>query len=258
MFKDCFTTIKDISNVILSLIITAIPILWDMNDKDPSRFKDSKVVLFLLENAIQIIIVSSLTIAGLIIVFYFVEINVEKKKWVRSVLQNIVDKYLYGKNYSTRVTVFKSTRGDKYLKCYARYGYPLNRCPSPRKIPLAKEGDRPIGVVGKCFSEADAVECHARSLEGVKFAAKLKNNKKNTQRIKTYMEQTYLPESHYDVLKNMNRKSTHFYAYPILSKDTNIWGVLIIDNNDDCDFNFSPVKEVIELYSKMISLTLKI
>ena len=72
------------------------------------------------------------------------------------------------------------------------------------------------------------------------------------------MNQTYLSESDYDILVNMNRRSTHFYAYPILSKNTNIWGVMIIDNNQDIDFDFSPIRDFIKSYSNIITLTLKI
>ena len=56
----------------------------------------------------------------------------------------------------------------------------------------------------------------------------------------------------------MNRKSTNFYAYPIIGKDANIWGVLIIDNNEKKTYDFAPVKEVIKSYTDIISLTLEI
>lgn len=70
------------------------------------------------------------------------------------------------------------------------------------------------------------------------------------------MEDTYLPD--YKILQRMHRKSTNFYAYPITDKNANIWGVLIIDNNEDKEFDFTQVKTVIKSYTDIISLTLKL
>jgi hypothetical protein len=259
MFKDKFSTIKDILNIILAVIIAVIQVLFIFEEKEPGCYEEYNAVNFVLEHALAIILICSTIIILSVAIMHFVELHTEKKIWLRSVLQEIVDKYLYGNNFHTRITVFVPTRNNKYLKCYARYGYPLNRCLKPKKIPLASGDSRPIGVVGKCFSEGNHVECHADCLDGINFAKTLeKNVPANKKKIKKYMNQTYLSESDYDILVNMNRRSTHFYAYPILSKNTNIWGVMIIDNNQDIDFDFSPIRDVIKSYSNIITLTLKI
>lgn len=247
---------KDISAIILAFIIGAIQLLYNCFDED-KPFYQLGVIKYVMDHSIVIIGICCIVIVAVTIIGFFIEKKTAKKKWLSSVLQEIVDKYLCGKNYHTRVTIFKLTRNNKYLKCYVRFGYPQNLCHAPRKIPISTVEGQYIGVVGKCLYEADAVESHAESLDGINFAKTLdKNVPHNRERIIKYMQQTHI--SDYDVLSRMNRKSTNFYAYPIISKDANIWGVLIIDNNEKKEFDFSPVKDVIRSYADIISLTLGI
>lgn len=247
---------KDIATTVLTFIIGAIQLLYVcLDEKKP--FYQLGVIKFIMEHSIMIIGISCIIMILLIIICCFAEKHVAKKKWLSLVLKEIVDKYLCGMNYHTRVTVFTPTRNNKYLKCYVRFGYPQNLCPKPRKIPISTVEGKYIGVIGKCYTEADAVECHSESLDGINFAKTLdKNVAANKEKIVKYMTETYI--SDYNVLAKMNRKSTNFYAYPIIGKDANIWGVLIIDNNEKKTFDFAPVKDVIKSYTDIISLTLEI
>lgn len=248
--------IKDISSIVLAFIIGAIQLLPVNFDKE-KPFYQLGVVKWIMDNSIFIIGICCLIIIAINIIGSIIDKRVGKKKWLSSVLQEIVDKYLCGKNCHTRITIFTPTRNKKKLKCYVRFGYPLNFCPDPRRIPIASTDDSYIGVVGKCLFEVDEVECHTKSIKNIKLAKTFdKNIPENREHIKKYMEDTYLPD--YKILQRMHRKSTNFYAYPITDKNANIWGVLIIDNNEDKEFDFTQVKTVIKSYTDIISLTLKL
>ena len=71
------------------------------------------------------------------------------------------------------------------------------------------------------------------------------------------MEDSFIDESNYDSLLNMNTKANNLYALAITNDEEEIWGVLIIDNVGETPRFFkAELESVIEKYAKIFCFTL--
>lgn len=244
---------KDISAIVIAFIIASLQLLPVMCERHKS-FATLPWVMWLIDKSIWIIGFCCLIIILVTILGFFIKSESENKKWLESILKMITDNYLYGENCHTRVTIFRPDKKKKHLKRYVRFSYPRDLNNSS-KIPISKVEGKYNGIIGKCFQEACLVKCNTDDISDIHLAQTFdKNVPKNRERIKKYMADTCI--SDYSVLHKFRRLSTNFFAYPILDKDVNVWGIIVVDNNEDTVFNFSQLESVIQAFSSIISTTI--
>lgn len=219
------------------------------------------------------------------------------KAWVKRFLRFIAKEELGGGEYHTRISIFRPKKGwqfiikylyfvffknffnnfrngtwrkylsnipiclfSDYLTLYARYSYP-NEEESYTHFKVSKRNEEINGVVDKCYKEGREIEVNTCDISGVKLPidfSEIKNSRTISCRdIKKYMEDSFIGESNYESLLNMNTKANNLYALAITNEEEEIWGVLIIDNvGKDARSFKAELEPVIEKYAKIFCFTL--
>lgn len=241
-----------ISSIILAIIIAALQLLPGYIEKHNNDFSKSNVVKWLDNNSFWIVIICGVLIVMIYAIGGCIQTSKLEKQWSNKLLQSIADSCFFGNNNHTRLTIFRPNNNGKKLKQFARFTYPENENVPAKPIKVSTERERYNGVVDKCFREGRIVEAHASSLSSIVLSKKFDENE-HCRTIEKYLKDTFIDKSHYQTLLKMHRKSTNLYACPILfSDDKTIWGVLIIDNDDSTEFQFTP--ESIDLMSHYINI----
>lgn len=219
------------------------------------------------------------------------------REWTKEFLRFIAKEQLGGGEYHTRISIFRPQKGwriifkylyfvfiknffynfkngtwskyirntpiylfSDYLTLYARYSYPKEE-KSYTHFRISKKNERLNGVADKCYKEGLEIEVNSCDISNVKLPSdysEIKNSRTVSYRdVKKYMEDTFIDESNYNSLLNMNTKSNNLYALALTNKDEEIWGVLIIDNVGKNPRSFkTELEPVIEKYAKIFCFTL--
>ena len=245
---------------------------------------------FLRKYKYWIALISFLLVVGYHL--YDIAVDREKiqKKWIKKFLRHIVCLDLGGENYHTRVSIFRPKYGyqiiwkriwyfmilrfienfkehtwkqsfkqipihlfTKYLIVYQRYSYPIEK-KSYTYFRVYKDN----GVAVKCYTEGIDVEVNTNYISDIELTnsfAELPSNAK--KRVKKYMEESYIDKSNYDSLLTMVKRANNIYATPIITEQQDVWGVLIIDNDEPNPVSFKKrIDPVIERYIKIFVFTI--
>lgn len=218
------------------------------------------------------------------------------KAWTKRFLRFIAKEQLGGGEYNTRVSVLRPQKGYRfifdylwiifvknfianwknhtwimsirnipkpfadYLTLYARYSYP-NEETSYTHFKISKKGEGFNGVADKCYKEGREIEVITCDISNVHLPSNFKdiNASRTTisRNVKKYMKDTFIDESNYYSLINMNTRANNLYALAITKENEEIWGVLIIDNVGETPRSFkSEMQSVIDKYAKIFCFTL--
>ena len=217
------------------------------------------------------------------------------KAWTKHFLRFIAKEELGGGEYYTRISILRPEKGWKfitkylyfvfiknfinnfknhtwrkhirnipihlfsdYLTIYARYSYP-NEEMSYTHFRISKKDEGPNGVADKCYKEGREIEVNTCDISTVDLPSNYNEikNSRTYYKVKIYMRDSFIHESHYDSLINMNTKANNLYALAITNEEEKIWGVLIIDNVGKTSRSFkTELEPVIEKYAKIFCFTL--
>ena len=71
------------------------------------------------------------------------------------------------------------------------------------------------------------------------------------------MQDSFIAEDNYDSLLAMIKRANNIYATPIITEQQQVWGVLIIDNDEPHPVSFkTKIDSVIERYIKIFVFTI--
>ena len=219
------------------------------------------------------------------------------RAWTKRFLRFIAKEQLGGGEYHTRISILRPQKGwqfiiqylyfvfiknfiknfkngtwkksirnipihlcSKYLTIYARYSYP-NEEKSYTHFRISKRNEELNGVADKCYKEGREIEVNTCNISDVILPPNFKDIKSSRtisyRDVKKYMEDSFIDESNYDSLLNMNTKANNLYALAITNDEEEIWGVLIIDNVGETPRFFkAELESVIEKYAKIFCFTL--
>lgn len=230
----------------------------------------------------------------LVLLLHIIDIIVERKSipksWVKQFLHQIVDLDLGGNNYHTRVSILRVKKGysiiirqlfylfiirffenfkertwiqsirqipihlfSDYLYIYQRYSFPREK----KSYTCFRVKER-NGVAVKCYREGVDCEIVTSCISDIKLPSKFKDlSSVNKKRVKKYMQDSYIAEDNYITLLSMVKRANNIYATPIINEHQQVWGVLIIDNDENQIVSFKKIIEpVIERYIKMFVYTI--
>lgn len=235
----------------------------------------------------------ALTSFVLVIVYHLYDIFVEcehiQRKWIKKFLRHIVYLDLGGDNYHTRVSILRPKSGyqifikrvwyfiilrfienfkektwkqnfkqipihlfSKYLIVYQRYSYPQEK----KSYTYFRDyGEN--GVAVKCYREGIDCSVNTISISDIDLPEKFSDLKgTNLKCVKKYMKDSFIDEKNYDSLLTMVKRANNIYATPIII-DQKVWGVLIIDNDEQSVVPFkNMIDPVIERYIKLFVFTI--
>lgn len=236
----------------------------------------------------------ALTSFLVVILFHIYDIFIERekiqKKWIKKFLRHIVNLDLGGDNYHTRVSILRPKYGyqillkrvwyfiflrffenfkektwkqsfkqipihllSKYLIVYQRYSYPIEK-KSYTYFRVYGEN----GVAVKCYKEGIDCEVNTNRISDLTLPSKFSELKGNVKRqVKKYMADSFIDEENYESLLTMVKRANNIYATPIIIEQHDVWGVLIIDNDEPENVSFKKkIDPVIERYIKIFVFTI--
>lgn len=278
-------------NIAVTIFCTGI--LWylqELPDK-PSTWYDQ----FLHNHKNEVFICALLSSLLVQVIFHLLNefiLKNKRKEWINNLLEHIVKEHLGGRNYQTRVSILRPTKGiklwpiyltmpisykyhdkklpgwktywsnfpscfKKYLYVYARYGH-SDRMKSYTLFPISDRNEEPNGVADKCYKEEADQSISTTCISHTYLPPTFKQAERN-MKIKKYMKDTYISNKNYSVLLAMNTRANNIYAAPIFNEKQRIWGVLIIDNDSESAKNYkSEMDQYIADYQNIFSYTLNI
>ena len=206
-------------------------------------------------------------------VLYYNSDKIILDKWVHMLLEHILEQYLAKDSYNTRLTVFKPKMGWKtwgYYICHVLLGnlwdnfkkgrlllafsnFPIHgrtiylqqsdrvaSTKNPGSMTIFKttvRGESYDGIADKCYRENhEYYFATATSLNGIVIPEKYPEGADDNSRIiRDYMSAMYLGREYYDVLRGMNFKTKQALAFPLRMPDESIWGIVVIDTDDNIE-----------------------
>lgn len=274
-------------------VIVFTTILWSMQMLPEKSDNEYFFLPFLRDHKYWITFASFGIIVGYHLFDILVERNKIQKKWVKKFLEHIVNLDLGGNNYHTRVSVLRAKKGyriflsrlwylfiirffenfkehswlqsfrqipihlfSEYLYVYQRYSFPKGKrsytCFRVRKN---------NGVAVKCYKEGVDCEIMTSCISDIvlpdKFSQLKQLNTSQQKRVKKYMHDSYIADNNYETLLSMVIRANNIYATPIIIDQQQVWGVLIIDNDEQQPVSFKKkIDPVIERYIKLFSYTI--
>lgn len=229
----------------------------------------------------------------IIILFHlisYINLETDRKKWLRAFLRHVINQDLGGDQYETRITIFRAQSGIKfwpkyiwrcllkrknfwkriqkmpnpfhdYLIPYMRYSYPDAR-PSTSYFPIAVyNDDQAESLVSLCYKEGRPINCNAPYIQEIKLPDQLDSikNDGDKSKVEQYMQATSMND--YDRLRLIDRRSNHLYAALIQQdseNDNRVWGVIVFDTNSEKEEDLeTKLRNVIDRYLKIIQFSLK-
>lgn len=271
-----------------AIVFTAI--LWSMQMLPEYKEDEFFLLPFLREYKFYIALSAFLVIVGYHLFDILVERDKIEKKWVKKFLHHIVNLDLGGNNYHTRVSVLRAKKGyriilsrlwylliirffenfkdhcwlqsirqipihlfSEYLYVYQRYSYPKEKR-SYTCFRVRKEN----GVAVKCYEEGVDCEVMTSCISDIVLPDNISQLSTSQQRrVKKYMHDSFIADNNYGTLLAMVKRANNIYATPIIIDQQHIWGVHIIDNDEQHPVSFKKkIDPVIERYIKLFSYTI--
>lgn len=228
---------------------------------------------------------------GVIIMHLILYIRTEKsnKKWLNAFLKHVVMSDLGGKEYNTRITIFRKKIGYMYIFPYIIHSLRYKRWwskildfPNPFKYYLVPylRWDFPKGVnpavyfkisnndeiadsvVGECYRKGRPIFVKTKYMEDVDLPRdeKMITSSQLKEAIDDYKEKTNMP---YNKIRLLKRRANQFFACVIpqtSEKDNELWGVIVFDRykNDAGSLNDQLSKVEIDNYIKIVQFSLYI
>ena len=136
---------------------------------------------------------------------------------------------------------------------YQRYSYPKEK--KSYTCIRVKENN---GVAVKCYIEGIDCEVRTNCITDIDLTDTMsKLTPANRKQVNRYMRDSYIEEDNYGTLLSMVKRANNIYATPIINEKQQIWGVLIIDNDEQVAVSFrEKMDSVIERYIKIFVLTI--
>ncbi len=221
----------------------------------------------------------------------YVNLETDKKKWLRAFLRHVIKQDLGGDQYETRITIFREQLGirfwpryiyrcilkrknfwrnikhlpspiDSYLMPYIRYSYP-NAIPSTSYFSIPRSNDDIAeSVVSQCYKKGRPVNVNAPYIQNIHLPDNIEDlDPQDRIQVDEYLSKTFMAD--YGKLKMIDRRSNHLYAALIQhdnEQDNMRWGVIVFDINSekrDEDIE-SKLVDVISSYLKITQFSLKI
>ncbi len=271
------------------LVIAFTAILWAMQMIPAEKEGEFFLLPFLRQHKYCIAFVSFLLVILLHLFDIFVERDNIQKKWIKKFLRHIVYLDLGGDNYHTRVSVLRPKWGyqifitrvwyflikrfienfkdkkwkqsfkqipihwfSRYLIVYQRYCYPQEK----KSYTYFRDcGDN--GVAVKCFREGIDCSVNTTCISDIELPENFsKLTGVNKKRVKKYMKDSFIDEKNYGSLLSMVKRANNIYATPIIIEQE-VWGVLIIDNDEQNEVSFKKkIDPVIERYIRIFVFTI--
>ena len=271
------------------LVIALSTILWSMQMIPAPKEGEYFFLQYLREYKFWIAGVSFTAVILYHLYDIVVERDIVQKKWIKTFLRHIVCLDLGGEYYHTRVSILRPKWGyqiflkrawyflvlrfienfkdktwiqsfkqlpvhlfSKYLVVYQRYSYPIEK---KSYTYFRVHGDN--GVAVKCYREGIDCEVNTNRITDLPLPAKFSELKGSTKkRVKKYMLDSYIGDENYDSLLTMVKRANNIYATPIIIEQE-IWGVLIIDNDENETVSFKRmIDPVIDRYIKLFVFTI--
>lgn len=220
-------------------------------------------------------------------IFLYYRNESDKKKWLKAFLKHIIMSDLGGKEYSTRITIFRKQRGwryfihylwsslgykdwwekicdapnlfKEYLVPYIRWDFPKGAEPAVYFEINDKTED---SIASECFRKGQPVKVDTLYIvdeELPKDEALLPEG--NLKRaIQDYKTKTHMS---YKKIRLLKRRANHLYAcqIPHTSEDDNeLWGVIVFDRyiNPPLPLTKQLSSEKIDNYIKIIQFSINI
>lgn len=219
-----------------------------------------------------------------------------QKEWLKTFLKHIVDEHLGSDTYQTRISIFRKQAGyivfvktlwfyivvcfinnfknhcwkqsfrniaihlmSDYLVIYVRYSYPKAK-KSCTYFRLSDKADKKKfnGIADKCYQQGIELSVSTDNINDINLPDKVNElSTKQKKRVVKYMSDCYFDKEFYNSIKIMHKIANNLYAIPVALSDQSIWGVVIIDNeaNDNFDFK-SYLKDYMSSYMKIINFSL--
>lgn len=271
-------------------VIVFTTVLWSMQMLPERKDNELFFLPFLREHKYWIALTSFVIIIGYHVFDIIIEQNKVQKKWVKKFLQHIVNLDLGGNNYHTRVSVLRAKKGYRifvsriwyliimkffenfkehcwlqsikqipihlfsdYLYVYQRYSFPKEK-KSYTCFRVRKDN----GVAVKCYEEGVDCEVMTNCISDIGLPDKFSQLSSSQQRrVKKYMHDSFIADNNYGTLLTMVKRANNIYATPIIIDQQHIWGVLIIDNDEQQPVSFKKkIDPVIERYIKLFAFTI--
>ena len=270
------------------IVLTAV--LWLMQMLPDKKDGEFFILPYLRDYKYLIALISFLSVVGYHL--YDIAVDREKiqKKWIKKFLRHIVCLDLGGENYHTRVSILRPKYGyqiiwkrlwyfmilrfienfkehtwkqsfkqipihlfTKYLIVYQRYSYPIEK-KSYTYFRVYKDN----GAAVKCYTEGIDVEVNTNYISDIELTDSFLELPANAKkRVKKYMQESYIDMRNYDSLLTMVKRANNIYATPIITEQQDVWGVLIIDNDEPNPVSFKKrIDPVIERYIKIFVFTI--
>ena len=270
-------------------VIVFTTILWVMQMIPQEKDGECVLLPYLREYKYWIALISF----SLVIFYHTYDIIIARaeiqKKWIKKFLQQIVNLDLGGNNYHTRISILCPRKGyqiffsrffffvilrfienfkerawkrsikqipvhflSDYLIVYQRFSYPQEK--KSYTYFRIQEGN---GVAVKCFMEGVDVEVNTNCISGIKLPQDYsKLSQTNKKLVKKYMCDSYICDGNYGTLLTMVKRANNIYATPIINEHQHVWGVLIIDNDEQEQISFKQkIDPVIDRYVKLFVFT---
>ncbi len=274
--------------ILLTIIIACLQLL-------PAHAEDEQeYITWLRKNALYIVFFLGSIIVVLHVYDMIKAKDRNRTMWLKEFLHYIIMTRLGGNNYHTRATILTVKPGWRivipylmhafvfgfitnfkrhtwvrkwhnipihlatdYLVVYVRDCFPSNSHHSYTHIRVMDKKDVYNGIADKCYREGVVIPVNTTGIDGLPLADTLAKNSPEIQsKVKKYMKDSYIDESLYNTIINMNTIANNLYAIPIPRPDRSIWGVLIFDNNEAKNKAFNDeLKDGGAYYADIISLT---